>query len=47
MIISAALMTAVNINYKMSNEEVYKRARDMGMNYPDGFKVINNGGAKK
>lgn len=47
MIISAALMAAVNINYKMSDAEVYKRARDMGMNYPDNVKVINNGGVKK
>jgi hypothetical protein len=47
MILSALIMTGVKTTYKMSDVEIYKRAKAMGMDYPDNFKVINNGGSGK
>lgn len=47
MILSAIIMVCAKTTYKISDIEVYKRAKAMGMDYPDNFKVINNGGADK
>ncbi|WP_279222043.1 hypothetical protein [Clostridium rectalis] len=33
-------MTGVKINYELSNYEIEKKARSMGMEYPDETKVI-------
>lgn len=46
-IISAVIMTGVKINYNVSETEIYKKAKNMGMDYPDNFKVIDKGGEKK
>jgi len=40
-------MTTVKINYNMSDYQVEKRARAMGMRYPSEVKVITNGGVQK
>lgn len=32
-------MSTVKVNYKISNAEIERRARDLGMNYPSEFKV--------
>ncbi|WP_278246524.1 hypothetical protein [Clostridium lundense] len=40
-------MTGVKINYQMSNYEVEKRARSMGMKYPDEVKFIMDKGVDK
>lgn len=47
MILSALLMAGVKTTYKMSDVEIYNRAKALGMDYPDNFKVINNGGTNK
>lgn len=47
-IISAGLMIGKNISSsKLTDVEIYNRAKAMGMDYPDNFKVINNGGTEK
>lgn len=46
MIISVVVMAGVKINYNVSEVEIYKKAKSMGMDYPDNFKVIE-GGEKK
>lgn len=32
---------------KLTDAEIYNKAKAMGMDYPDNFKVINNGGTVK
>ncbi|GLC32370.1 hypothetical protein [Clostridium omnivorum] len=40
MIVATLIMIGVKINYQMSNAEIEKRARGLGMDYPTEFKVI-------
>ncbi|OFH98052.1 hypothetical protein CLOACE_22730 [Clostridium acetireducens DSM 10703] len=46
-IISTFIMTTVKINISMSKYEIEKKARSMGMEYPNETKVIINKGVKK
>ncbi|SQC03187.1 hypothetical protein [Clostridium tetanomorphum] len=46
-VISTLIMIGTKINYQMSNYEVEKRARSMGMKYPEEIKVIIDKGVSK
>ena len=43
MIVATLIMTGVNINYSLSNAQIEAKARVLGMQYPQDFKVINKG----
>ena len=47
MIIATLIMTGVNINYSFSSSQIETKARALGMQYPQDFKVINGGGNVK
>ena len=47
MIIATLIMTGVNINYSFSSAQIESKARALGMQYPQDFKVINGGGNVK
>jgi len=47
MIIATLIMTGVNIDYSFSNAQIEVKARALGMQYPQDFKVINGGGNVK
>lgn len=42
MVLSTIVMTGVKINYQMSKSQIEDKAREMGMEYPEEVKVINN-----
>jgi uncharacterized membrane protein YciS (DUF1049 family) len=47
MIIATLVMGGVKINLQMSNAEVEKKARGLGMDYPTEFKVLEKKGVSK
>lgn len=47
MILSAVIMAGVKSNTKISDVDIYNKAKAMGMDYPENFKVIDNGGKSK
>ncbi len=46
-VISTLIMTKVKINYEISDYQVEKRARAMGMKYPEEVKFIIDKGESK
>lgn len=46
-LLTTFIMTGVKINYNLSKSQIEQKARQMGMNYPTEFKVINEKGVSK
>jgi len=47
MVIATIVMTAVQVNVKLSRSQIEEKASGYGMRYPEDFKVINKDVNKK
>lgn len=46
LLIATIIMSSVKLQINISNAEIERRARGLGMDYPNEFKVINGEGNK-